>query len=127
MIDNALENLKLVSCPERFRSGIVMGDGVMFGAKLVAMQLRSHIEECGRRYEAQRDEVRGTRSELSTARNELALELAKLRTDQFLMDERNRKAIQSVFSLLWCVAGGIILILMGTLGVLLQAQLHIHP
>ena len=127
MIEHAVENIALVSCRERYRSGIVMGDGVMFGAKLVAMQLRSHIEECGRRYEIQRDEVRGARTELSTARSELTLELAKLRTDQFLMDERNRKSIQSVFSLLWCVAGGIILTLMGIVGVLVQAQFHIHP
>lgn len=124
MIANTLENLTLV-CRERFRSGIVMGDGV-FGAKIVAIQLRSHVEECGRRYELQRDEVRGTRTELATARNELTLEIAKLRTDQFLMDERNQKSIQRVQSLLWTVAGGVILILVGIIGVLLQAQLHIH-
>jgi len=92
----------------------------------VAMQLRSHIEECGRRYEAQRDEVRGTRTELSTARNELTLELAKLRTDQFLMDDRNQKSIQRIQSLLWTVAGGVILILFSVVGVLVQAQFHIH-
>lgn len=89
-----------------------------FGTGVVAAQLRAHIDECGHRYEASREAIRDAKSDLTG-------EIVRLRSDQAAMDERNRKAIQSVWRLLVSVASGVAVILATAVGVLLKAQLHI--
>jgi hypothetical protein len=84
----------------------------------VAIQLRAHLEECGRRYEASRDAI-------NECKRDLTADICELRAEQARMDDRNRKAIQGVFQLLWAVVGGVVLLLIGVVGVLAKAQLHI--
>jgi hypothetical protein len=84
----------------------------------VAIQLRAHLEECGRRYEASRDAI-------IECKKDLTADICELRAEQGRMDDRNRKAIEGVFRLLWAVAGGIVLLLFAVVGVLAKAQLHI--
>lgn len=85
---------------------------------VVAARLQSHIDECGQRYEASREAIRDAKSDLTA-------DICQLRADQQKMDERNRKAITGVFQLLWAVAGGVILVLIGIVSVLAKGELHI--
>jgi hypothetical protein len=86
--------------------------------RIVAVQLKAHIDECGQRYEASREAIRDAKSDLTT-------DICELRKEQARMDERNRKAISGVQQLLWAIAGGTVLVLLAAIELLSKAQLHI--